>query len=49
MLTITGEQRVDYFHILCAECGEHVDVLYKGYVGGVPEIEASCSSCKGRP
>ena len=42
---ITGETRVDYFHVLCADCGGHVEVDYKGYVGGVPEIVVRCDSC----
>ncbi len=45
MLRIEGETRVDYFHILCESCGDHVRVDYKGFVGGVPEIEASCPMC----
>ena len=46
MLTIEGETRVDYFHVLCEQCSNHVRIDYKGFVGGVPEIEASCPNCE---
>ena len=45
MLIIKGETRVDYFHVLCEECGNHVRVEYKGFVGAVPEIEVACADC----
>ena len=46
MLKIQGERRTDYFHIICQECGKHVDITYRGYCGGaVPKIRISCETC----
>lgn len=45
MLRLRGEDRADYFHVLCADCGEHVNVTYLGYAGAVPMIRAECEKC----
>ena len=39
MGSITGEARIDYFHILCTECGKHVDCTYKGFDPAIPYLE----------
>jgi predicted SprT family Zn-dependent metalloprotease len=45
-LKLKGEDRADYFYILCADCGEHVDIKVSRH-GTVPGIEAECRKCKG--
>ena len=42
---ITGEQRVDYFHIICSDCGNHVDCVYEGLDPVMPYFEYKCAKC----
>ncbi len=46
MLKIKGEIRVDYFHLECENCGEWVRVENLRWVGGVPQVEVTCSKCE---
>ena len=43
-LRLKGEERGDYFHVLCADCGAHV-YLKASQHGAVPAIEAECKEC----
>ena len=46
MLTIKGETRGDYFHMECEKCGESVSLKNLRWVGGVPQVEVTCSECE---
>lgn len=46
MLILKGETRVDYFHLLCKDCGKHVSVTGLDWDNGVPQITAECSDCE---
>jgi len=45
MLRIKGETRMEYFQVLCEDCGGWVRLTNARWVGGVPEVEAKCSKC----
>jgi predicted nucleic-acid-binding Zn-ribbon protein len=42
---IIGEQRGDYFHIICSNCGEHVNSIYKGLDPVMPFFKYQCPKC----
>ena len=46
MLHTSGEERVDYFWIICSKCKEQVDIRYLGYDPAIPHIELKCPKCK---
>jgi ribosomal protein S27E len=46
MLEIKGETRTDYLHLLCGKCGNAVTVESFRWVGGVPQMRATCEHCK---
>lgn len=46
MVRIKGETHVDYFTITCVSCGNPVAIERYRWVGGVPQIDVSCSTCK---
>jgi RNase P subunit RPR2 len=46
-LRLRGEDRAEYFHVLCAECGQHVRINLRADVGG-PMMEANCQKCGGK-
>ena len=51
MLSIRGETRGEYFHILCDKCGDNTFNEYlgfeteKGYSDGVPHLKVTCQKC----
>jgi hypothetical protein len=45
VLRLRGEERADYFFVVCTECGEHVSIKLRPGVG-VPVLEASCQRCR---
>jgi hypothetical protein len=45
MLTIRGEDSVDYFVILCDACSEETENEYLGWDPGVPHFRATCRRC----
>lgn len=45
MLDLTGESGGEYFHITCANCGEQVKLGNFRWVGGVPQVKATCETC----
>jgi DnaJ-class molecular chaperone len=45
MLSLKGETRVEYFHVECDACGHYVILRNLRWVGGVPQIEATCKEC----
>lgn len=52
MLSIKGETRGEYFHILCEKCGNNTYNEYlgfatkKGYSDGVAHLNVKCKKCK---
>ena len=46
MLKIKGETRGEYFHLGCEKCGESVSLKNLRWVGGVPQVEVTCSKCE---
>ena len=52
MLSIKGETRGEYFHILCDKCGNNTYNEYlgfeteEGYSDGVPHLKVTCKKCK---
>lgn len=42
---IIGQQRADYFHFICSNCGEHVNCTYKGFDPAMPFFEFKCPKC----
>jgi predicted RNA-binding Zn-ribbon protein involved in translation (DUF1610 family) len=42
---IAGEQRGDYLHFICSDCGNHVDCRYKGYDPAMPYFDFKCPKC----
>src|SRR6516165_6289720 len=45
VLRIRGEERAEYFLVVCAECGEHVSIKFRPGAGG-PMMGASCQKCR---
>lgn len=45
MLRLKGETAGEYFHVTCEQCGERVELANLRWVGGVPQLEASCGNC----
>jgi hypothetical protein len=45
VLRLRGEERADYFFVVCTECGEHVSIKLRPGVGA-PVLEASCQRCR---
>jgi hypothetical protein len=45
VLRLRGEERGDYFFVVCAECGEQVSIKLRPGVGA-PVLEASCQTCR---
>lgn len=45
MLTLIGETRGEYLHIECGACGNAVELTNLRWVGGVPQVEATCATC----
>jgi hypothetical protein len=45
VLRLRGEERADYFLVVCAECGEHVSIELRPGAGG-PMMGASCQKCR---
>ena len=48
-MRLTGEQRADYFHLICGRCKEYAVVLKLGWDNGVQKIEFACKTCKEPP
>ena len=48
MMRLTGEQKADYFHLICEGCRKHVEVLKLGWDNGVQKIEFECKTCEDR-
>ena len=46
MLTIKGETRDDYLRMECEKCREPVSLKNLQWVGGVPQVEVTCSKCE---
>jgi hypothetical protein len=44
MPTLRGEQRLDYFNVLC-ECGGPTKNEYLGFDPAVPHFKAECPRC----
>ena len=45
MLRLTGRTGGEYFHVECEACGKYVRLSNLRWVGGVPQIEATCKEC----
>jgi hypothetical protein len=45
VLRLRGEERANYFLVVCAECGEQVSIKLRPGAG-VPVMEASCHKCR---
>lgn len=45
LLMLVAETSGDYFLVHCKHCKEQVDIDTLNWVGGVPVMEARCSSC----
>ena len=45
-MRLMGEQRADYFHLICQGCVKHVEVLTLGWDNGVQKIEFECKTCE---
>ena len=44
VLRVKGEERGEYFHVLCEDCGEHVHLKMTEHNFG-PAIDAVCRKC----
>lgn len=44
MLNLRGEDRADYFHVICADCGQHVHLTFLGSFAA-PRVHAECRKC----
>jgi hypothetical protein len=45
MLQLKGEIRTDYFNLECTKCSVPVKLTNPRWVGGVPQVVATCSKC----
>jgi hypothetical protein len=43
-LRVKGEERAEYFHVRCADCGQHVHLKLTQQSLG-PAIDAECKKC----
>ena len=46
LIKLRGEERADYFHVLCNDCHKHVAITLR-LGAGVPVMKATCPECKG--
>ena len=46
MLRIKGEIRGEYLHLECEKWGGSVGLKNLRWVGGVPQVEVTCSKCE---
>lgn len=44
-IALKGENRLDYFWILCAKCNVPTDNEYLGREGAYPHFKSSCPQC----
>jgi hypothetical protein len=46
MLELIGGTRIDYFHVECVKCHGAVELSDLRWVGGVPQLKATCTECR---